>query len=84
MSNTNPLKAPKDIPPPQAEQNVEMHNEDEMNRLLDMAEDNLDQDPEFTQARNFILNHINQLKIGDLLKRVDSLVALNEMISANG
>lgn len=49
-----------------------------------MAEDNLDHDPEFTKARNFILNHIKQLKIGDLLKRVDSLVALNEMISANG
>ena len=55
-----------------------------MNRLLDMAEDNLDHDPEFTKARNFILNHIKQLKIGDLLKRVDSLGALNEMLSANG
>jgi len=71
--------APADIPG-----NADMHNEDEMNRLLDMAEDNLDHDPEFTKARNFILNHIKQLKIGDLLKRVDSLVALNEMISANG
>lgn len=32
----------------------------------------------------FILNHINQLKNGDLLKRVDSLVALNEVISGLG
>lgn len=74
-----PLVAPADIPI-----DAGLHNEDEMNRLLDMAEDNLDHDPEFTKARNFILNHIKQLKIGDLLKRVDSLVALNEMISANG
>jgi hypothetical protein len=30
------------------------------------------------------LGHINQLKNGDLLKRVDSLVALNEVISGLG
>ena len=82
-SNPNPSQL-ADVSPADIPANAEMHNEDEMNRLLDMAEDNLDHDPEFTQARNFILNHIKQLKIGDLLKRVDSLVALNEMISANG
>jgi hypothetical protein len=77
-ATAQPLVAPVDIP-------IDAGlAEDEMNRLLDMAEDNLDHDPEFTKARNFILNHIKQLKIGDLLKRVDSLVALNEMISANG
>jgi hypothetical protein len=32
----------------------------------------------------FILGHISQLKNGDLLKRVDSLVALNEVISGLG
>ena len=77
-----------DVSPADIPGSAGMHNEDEMNRLLDnamdQAEDNLDHDPEFTKARNFILNHIKQLKIGDLLKRVDSLVALNEMISANG
>jgi len=73
-----PLVAPVDIPMDAG------LAEDELNGLLDIAEDNLDHDPEFTKARNFILNHIKQLKIGDLLKRVDSLVALNEMISANG
>ena len=77
-ANPPALVAPVDIPIDAGQA------EDEMNRLLDMAEDNLDHDPEFTKARNFILNHIKQLKIGDLLKRVDSLVALNEMISANG
>jgi hypothetical protein len=79
---------PADVAPADIPASAGAHNEDEMNRLLDMAmataEDNLDHDPEFTKARNFILNHIKQLKIGDLLKRVDSLVALNEMISANG
>ena len=40
-------------------------------------------DPELRKQENFILNHIRQLRIGDLLKRVDSLVALNDVISAS-
>jgi hypothetical protein len=55
---------------------------DEIQRMLREAEDNLDADPEFRDQKNFILNHIQQLREGDLLKRVDSLVALNEVISA--
>jgi len=41
-------------------------------------------DPALREQKRFILNHIEQLKVGDLLKRVDSLVALNELISAGG
>ena len=33
------------------------------------------------KAYDDIISHIKQLKYGDLSKRVDSLVSLNEMIS---
>lgn len=55
---------------------------DEIQRLLREAENNLDADPALRDQKLFILNHIQQLREGDLLKRVDSLVALNEVISA--
>lgn len=42
----------------------------------------METDPELRQAMEKIQKHIDQLKVGDLLKRVDSLVALNEVISA--
>jgi len=44
----------------------------------------LETDPVLKKQTEFIMQHISQLKIGDLLKRVDSLVALNELISAAG
>jgi hypothetical protein len=55
---------------------------DEIQRLLREAENNLDADPALRDQKVFILDHIQQLREGDLLKRVDSLVALNEVISA--
>jgi hypothetical protein len=55
---------------------------DEFQRRLREAENNLDADPALRDQKRFILNHIQQLRDGDLLKRVDSLVALNEVISA--
>ena len=69
-----------------AKQNNFMMNEndDEVRDLLRNAEDNLDMDPEEREFRKVILEHIRLLKVGDLLKRVDSLVALNELISAFG
>jgi hypothetical protein len=54
----------------------------DLDDVLDGAEKNLDVDPELREQIDFILDHIRQLKVGDLLKRVDSLVALNELISA--
>ena len=42
----------------------------------------METDPELRQHMEAIQRHIDQLKVGDLLKRVDSLVALNEVISA--
>ena len=42
----------------------------------------METDPELRQHMEEIQRHIDQLKVGDLLKRVDSLVALNEVISA--
>lgn len=44
----------------------------------------MDMDPALKQERQKILEHIQQLVEGDLLKRVDSLVALNEIISNAG
>lgn len=41
-------------------------------------------DPELRRHMETIQRHIDQLKVGDLLKRVDSLVALNEVISNTG
>ena len=40
-------------------------------------------DPALRKQEEFIQNHLKQLRIGDLLKRVDSLVALNEVISVS-
>lgn len=54
---------------------------DEIQRMLREAENNLDLDPALRDQKLFILGHIQQLRDGDLLKRVDSLVALNEVIS---
>jgi len=45
-------------------------------------DDNFGGDPEVTKQQDEITKHIHQLKYGDLSKRVDSLVALNEMISS--
>lgn len=52
--------------------------------MLKRAQNNLDIDPALRQEQENILNQIQQLVVGDLLKRVDSLVALNEIISAAG
>ena len=49
-----------------------------------MAEMQMETDPELRKHMDAIQKHIDQLKVGDLLKRVDSLVALNEVISATG
>lgn len=49
-----------------------------------MAEMQMDTDPDLRKHMEAIQRHIDQLKVGDLLKRVDSLVALNEVISATG
>ena len=88
--DTNPSNfAHLDIAQPQeaqrqAAQNNFMNEEsDEVRRLLNDAEDSLDIDPGLRQQTTFIMNHIGQLKTGNLMKRVDSLVALNELISAS-
>jgi len=59
-------------------------DDDEMQRKLKIAENNLNIDPVLKERQDFILTHIDQLKVGDLMKRVDSLVALNEIISGSG
>lgn len=51
---------------------------------LNAAEMQMDTDPELRKHMEAIQRHIDQLKVGDLLKRVDSLVALSEVISATG
>lgn len=38
-------------------------------------------DPEVESQKEEIMKHIHQLKYGDLSKRVDSLVSLNEMVT---
>lgn len=48
--------------------------------MLRKAEE-VDLDPAVKEQQQNILKHIRRLKIGDLLERVDSLVALNEIIS---
>ena len=54
--------------------------------LLENAEkmQELETDPQLKKQIDFIMHHIGLLKVGDLLKRVDSLVALNELISGAG
>lgn len=37
-------------------------------------------DPKIKEQVDFIMKHIQSLKYGDLTKRVDSLVALNDVI----
>ena len=56
------------------------NNEDEIAEMLRKAEE-MDLDPAVKEQQENILKHIRRLKIGDLLERVDSLVALNEIIS---
>jgi len=56
-------------------------DDDEDLRIL-TNDDNFGQDPELSRAQDEITKHIHQLKYADLSKRVDSLVSLNEMISA--
>lgn len=46
------------------------------------SDDHFGTDPELDKAQDEITKHIHQLKYADLSKRVDSLVSLNEMISA--
>jgi hypothetical protein len=65
-------------------QENEDKNVPDLDELLNNAEDQLETDPVLKKQTEFIMHHISQLKIGDLLKRVDSLVALNELISAAG
>lgn len=48
--------------------------------MLRKAEE-MDLDPAVKEQQQNILKHIRRLKVGDLLERVDSLVALNEIIS---
>ena len=55
-----------------------------LDEALNMAEMQMDTDPDLRKHMEAIQRHIDQLKVGDLLKRVDSLVALNEVISATG
>lgn len=38
-------------------------------------------DPKIREQLDFIMKHIQSLKFGDLSKRVDSLVALNDIIT---
>ena len=54
----------------------------DLDEALAQAEIQMETDPELRQHMEAIQRHIDQLKVGDLLKRVDSLVALNEVISA--
>lgn len=56
----------------------------DLDAALIKAEQQMDTDPELREQMEAIQRHIDQLKVGDLLKRVDSLVALNEVISATG
>jgi hypothetical protein len=37
-------------------------------------------DPKLREQVDFIMKHVQSLKYGDLSKRVDSLVALNDII----
>jgi len=69
------------VPPAQA-QNLMREDDAMVQQMLQDAEDNLDVDPALKEQQAIIMNHIHQLKNGDLLKRVDSLVALNELISS--
>ena len=39
-------------------------------------------DPKLREQIDFIMKHVQSLKYGDLSKRVDSLVALNDIIGA--
>lgn len=61
-------------------------NEDDdlIQQKIKDAEQSLHADPALREQIQFILSHIQQLREGDLLKRVDSLVLLNEVISATG
>ena len=64
-----------------------MHeNDDLFQQKLKDAEQSLvsHADPALREQITFILSHSQQLREGDLLKRVDSLVLLNEVISATG
>lgn len=54
-------------------------DDDEDLRILTMEDEHTD--PELDIQREEITKHIHQLKYGDLSKRVDSLVSLNEMVS---
>ena len=54
----------------------------DLDQALNLAEMQMETDPELREHMDGIQKHIDQLKVGDLLKRVDSLVALNEVISA--
>ena len=62
------------------QEEVQQNNEDEVMEMLRKAEE-MDLDPAVKEEQQNILKHIRRLKIGDLLERVDSLVALNEIIS---
>ena len=76
----------KDAAPEDNEAQVVTKNEPARNLddMLQEAEGLIDIDPELRKQMEVIQKHIDQLKVGDLLKRVDSLVALNEVISATG
>ena len=54
-----------------------------MQERLRRAEHELDKDPELRRQEELILNHITELRNGDLMRRVDSLVALNDVLSSS-
>jgi hypothetical protein len=57
------------------------HDDDDDDDLRILTNDSHFGDPELDKQQEEITKHIHQLKYGDLSKRVDSLVALNDMIS---
>ena len=55
-----------------------------LDEVLNQAEDRLIIDPELAKNRQIILDHIEALKVGDMMKRINCLIALNDIISATG
>ena len=58
------------------------YDDDDEDLRIFTSDDNFRTNPEFDRQLEEITKHIHQLKYADLSKRVDSLVSLNEMISA--
>ncbi len=56
-------------------------DDDEIDELRFLINDGFEVNAELDKQTEEITKHIYQLKHGDLSKRVDSLVSLNEMIT---